>query len=119
MTDDWVAAEALKHPGVTLGRRDKALVIINACEVGTADFKLGVADGWPLVMVKAGFAGVLTPIWAVQDDHASAIIKDALIPFMSGRLPLADAVTAARCSNRNLSAAPYAYLLYGDVMAPR
>lgn len=119
MTDDWVAADALKHHGVSLGRRDKALVIINACEVGTTDFKLGVVDGWPMVMVKAGFAGVLSPIWAVQDDHASVVIKGAIPPFIAGTVPLASALTSARHDNRNLSPAPYAYLFYGDVMALR
>lgn len=119
MSDDWVAADALKSPSVLLGKRDKALVIINACEVGTTDFKLGVVDGWPMVLVKAGFGGLLSPIWAVQDEHASAVIKGAIPPFIAGKVPLANAVTAARHENRNLSAAPYAYLLYGDVMALR
>lgn len=115
MTDGWVSSKEV-HSGVRLGMRDGTFVVLNACSAGTADETLGVVGGWPTRLATRGFGGVLAPIWAVQDEHASSVVLHQLDGLTKGR-PLGEAMRDARVCYRNASATPYAYLCHGDVMA--
>lgn len=115
MIDDWVSASDV-HSGVKLGHRDGTFVILNACCAGTADEMLGAVSGWPARLATRNFGGVLAPIWAVQDDHASAVVVDHLEGMLKGKT-LGIAMRDARAFHSNASATPFAYLCHGDVMA--
>lgn len=115
MVDDWVSASDL-HSGVRLGDRDGTFVILNACSAGTADEMLGAVGGWPTRLAERGFGGVLAPIWAVQDEHASAVVVDYLQGMLEGKT-LGVAMRDARAFHSNASGTPFAYLCHGDVMA--
>lgn len=115
MVDGWVSATEI-HSGVRLGNRDGTFVILNACCAGTADEMLGAVGGWPARLAARGFGGVLAPVWAVQDNHASAVVVEHLGGMLKGKT-LGVAMRDARAFHSNASGTPYAYLCHGDVMA--
>jgi hypothetical protein len=115
MVDGWVSAEEL-HSGVRLGARDRTFVILNACCAGAADEMLGAVGGWPARLAERSFGGVLAPVWAVQDTHASAVVIDHLQGILKGKT-LGVAMRDARAFHSNASGTAYAYLCHGDVMA--
>lgn len=114
MTDGWVSKNDV-HGGVLLGRRDRTFVVLNACEVAAGAEELNVVDGWPASLAGNGFGGVLAPIWAVKDEHASNLICSFLKEF-DGSVPVGEALQKARAANCDASSTPYAYLCYGDVL---
>lgn len=116
MVDGWVSATEI-HSGVRLGIRDGTFVVLNACSAGAAHGSLGVVGGWPATLAMRGFGGVLAPIWAVQDGHASAVVLDQLAGLARERRTLGESLRDARVRYRGASATPYAYLCHGDVMA--
>ncbi len=115
MTDGWVSHLEV-HGGVILGMKDGTFVVLNACSAGVANHTLGVVGGWPASLASRGFGGVLAPIWAVNDDLASSVVLDQVTALLKGKT-LGETMLEARVCYRNASAAPYAYLCHGDVMA--
>jgi len=115
MTDGWISCDEM-HSGVKLGNRDHSFVVINACEVAGGDYELGAIDGWPAALGERGFGGVLAPLWAIQDDYASLVVRDFITAFRNKR-SLGESICRARMADRDKSATPYAYICYGDVMA--
>lgn len=115
LLDGWVDCNEV-HSGVKLGRRYGTFVVLNACKTGVAEYQLGLASGWAASLTGRGFGGVLAPIWAVQDECASNVVRDYLKGFMAGT-PLGRAMLIARAARRQDSSTPYAYVAHGDVMA--
>lgn len=116
MTDDWFPIEEI-NSSVKLGKRDRSFVVLNACEVGTQTETLGSLHGWPSELIKHGFGAVIAPFWAVQDEHAGTVIKTAISSFYHQGFSLGRALTSARQTTAQSSAAAFAYVCYGDVMA--
>jgi hypothetical protein len=104
------------HSGVKLGKLYGTFVVLNACKTGVVQYQLGLASGWAASLTGRGFGGVLAPIWAVQDECASMVVRDYLNDFMGGT-PLGRAMLVARAARRQDSSTPYAYVAHGDVMA--
>lgn len=115
LLDGWVDCNEV-HSGVMLGRRYGTFVVLNACKTGVAEHQLGLASGWAASLTGRGFGGVLAPIWAVQDECASNVVRDYLRAFTAGT-PLGRAMLVARSARRQDSSTPYAYVAHGDVMA--
>ncbi|TXM73735.1 CHAT domain-containing protein [Methylobacterium sp. WL69] len=115
MSDGWMSHREV-HGGVNLGMEDGTFVMLNACSVGFANHTLGVVGGWPASLAMRGFGGILAPIWAVQDEHASSVVHDHMAGLLKGRT-LGETMLDARVCYRNASATPFAYLCHGDVMA--
>jgi CHAT domain len=115
LIDGWVSCNDV-HGGVRLGREHGTFVVLNACKVGAAEYRLGLSSGWAASLTGQGFRGVLAPLWAVQDKCASVVVRDYLSKFMQG-VPLGLAMQQARAASRDMSATPYAYVVHGDVMA--
>lgn len=115
LLDGWVFSSEVNSK-VKLGRRYGTFMVINACEVGASEYRLGLISGWAARLADQGFGGVLAPLWAVQDAHASSVVRDYLQDFVDGR-PLGQAMLRARCAHRDKSSTPYAYVCHGDVMA--
>jgi CHAT domain len=115
MVDGWVSSSEI-HGGVKLGERDNPFAVLNACSAGASVQPLGVLGGWPSGLAERGFAGILAPVWAVQDEHASSVALHQLAGLIKGQM-LGETMLDARVCYRNASATPYAYLCYGDVMA--
>lgn len=116
MSDGWVPIEEI-NTGVKLGKRDQSLVLLNACYAGNHTNVLGALDGWPSAFIKVGFGGVVAPLWAVQDETACAVMKKAVTRLYRDGESLGSALLDARKDYRNVSAAAFSYVLYGDVMA--
>ncbi|MFC3321031.1 CHAT domain-containing protein [Mesorhizobium cantuariense] len=104
------------HSGVTLGKRDTTFVILNACDVGSSDVKLGLVDNWASKLTERRFGGLLAPIWKVKDETASMVVRDYVTNLMDGDT-VGNAMLIARVAGRRASATPFAYICYGDVMA--
>lgn len=104
------------HGGVMLGRRDGTFVVLNACETGNTDLKLGLVSGWAASLTAAEFGGVLAPLWKVEDGHASEVVRQYLAQFYRG-VPMGLAMLQARTAARNASSTPFAYICHGDVTA--
>jgi hypothetical protein len=116
MTDGWIPVEEI-NSSVKLGMRDRPMTILNACHSAGEASVLGVLHGWPSALIAQGFAGVLAPLWAVQDKHACEVVKSAISGAYRENLPMSIAILKARGSVREASPAAYAYLFYGDVLA--
>ncbi|WP_172352342.1 CHAT domain-containing protein [Mesorhizobium sp. NZP2298] len=101
---------------VKLGRSFGTFMVINACEVATSDYQLGLVSGWAARLAERGFGGVLAPLWAVQDETASNVVRDYLQLFIDGS-SIGDAMLKARAGHREKSSTPFAYVCHGDVMA--
>ncbi|ANP85591.1 CHAT domain-containing protein [Rhizobium leguminosarum] len=117
MTDRPLAVDEVKQSGVKLGRRDRSFVVLNACKVGASTLELESENGWASALIGNGFGAVLAPLWIVQDEYASSLIKGTLESFLGDQKPLGEALRDARKACRETSATPYAYILHGDVMA--
>lgn len=115
LIDGWVSCNDV-HGGVKLGRSYGTFAVLNACKVGVADYQLGLASGWAASLTNRGFRGVLAPLWAVQDECASVIVRDYLGDFVGG-VTIGKAMQKARAARRDVSATAYAYVVHGDVMA--
>lgn len=115
LLDGWVYSSEVNSK-VKLGQRFGTFMVINACEVGASEYRLGLISGWAARLADQGFGGVLAPLWAVQDEHASSVVRDYLRDFVGGR-PLGQAMLKARVGYRDKSSTPYAYICHGDVMA--
>ncbi|MGY4617651.1 hypothetical protein ACVWZ4_002878 [Bradyrhizobium sp. USDA 4472] len=115
LLDGWVYSNEVNSK-VKLGERFGTFMVINACEVGASDYRLGLISGWAARLADQGFGGVLAPLWAVQDEHASSVVRDYLRDFVGG-YPIGQAMLKARVAYRDKSSTPYAYVCHGDVMA--
>lgn len=117
MSDGWVKYFDIRNDRVKLGERDHSFFVANACEIGSPRLGLGGVVGWPQVLTSKGFSGVLMPIWSVDDEHASHLVRNALSRIVKSREPLGEAIRAARLDTYQSSSTPFAYVCYGDVMA--
>ena len=82
-----------------LGRASKPFLFLNACKVGTAITQLGDYAGFAGDCLRAGFSGVLAPLWSVEDGIAHGIAEEfynATLPTNGGAKPVADVLTAIR-----------------------
>ncbi|WP_338832613.1 CHAT domain-containing protein [Bradyrhizobium sp. 27S5] len=115
LLDGWVFSSEVNSK-VKLGQRFGTFMVINACEVGASEYRLGLISGWAARLADQGFGGILAPLWAVQDEHASSVVRDYLRDFVGGQ-PVGQAMLKARVAHRDKSSTPYAYVCHGDVMA--
>ena len=82
-----------------LGRASKPFLFLNACKVGTAITQLGDYAGFAGDCLRAGFSGVLAPLWSVEDGIAHGIAEEfynATLPASGDAKPVADVLTAIR-----------------------
>ncbi|MBO9111943.1 CHAT domain-containing protein [Agrobacterium sp. S2/73] len=112
-----VTLEEIDQGRVKLGQRDRSLVVLNACEMGTEIVELNMPTGWATALTARGFGGVLTPLWRVADQHASNLVTDTIEQFLLKGETIAEALRKSRAASKNSSSTPFAYVLYGDVMA--
>lgn len=115
LEDRWVTLEDLDSD-ILLGRNDRSLFVLNACSVGEQAFGLAI-ESWPKRLIELNFGGVVAPLWAIQDTHASQVVRATLQGFCKSGETLGEALRSARIQHRASSATPYAYLCFGDVMA--
>lgn len=59
--------------GMTFAKRP--FVFLNACQTGASDLVLGDYSGMAAAFLKAGAAGVIAPLWNVDDKTAGDIAK--------------------------------------------
>jgi hypothetical protein len=115
MKDGYVSRDDV-NGSVMLGSRDGTFVVLNACEVGSNEVRLGLVAGWTEKLIKHSFGGVLAPLWKVEDDCASQVVRTYLQKFCRG-VPMGMAMLQARTAQRQESATPFAYICHGDVTA--
>lgn len=116
MLDGYVSRDDI-NGAVKLGGRDRTFVVLNACEVGAAEMRLGLASGWTERLIKHSFGGVLAPLWKVEDDCASEVVRTYVQKFYGRGVPMGIAMMQARKAQRDVSATPFAYICHGDVNA--
>jgi hypothetical protein len=59
-----------------LGKQHAPFIFLNACMVGTGGQYLGDAGGFPGNSLAGGFAGLVAPLWAVNDTVAHSVAID-------------------------------------------
>ena len=82
-----------------LGRASKPFLFLNACKVGTAITQLGDYAGFAGDCLRAGFSGVLAPLWSVEDGIAHGIAEEfynATLPASGSAKPVADVLSGIR-----------------------
>lgn len=82
-----------------LGRASKPFLFLNACKVGAAVTQLGDYAGFAGDCLRAGFSGVLAPLWSVEDGIAHGIAEDfykATLPQSGSPKPVAEVLTGIR-----------------------
>lgn len=100
-----------------LGERDRCLMVLNACEAASVSHSLSWVEGWAPTMLMRGFGGLVAPLWRVQDGAACEVVTSGLTAFYRDGATLGAAFTVARAKLARKSAAAYAFVTYGDVMA--
>lgn len=100
-----------------LGRSSKPFVFLNACKAGTAITQLGDYAGFAGDCLRAGFSGVLAPLWSVEDELAHRIAEDfytTTLPAAGTAKPVAEALTdiRARYAHDDVLARHSTYLAY-------
>ena len=117
MEDDWVVIDDVNTSGTKLGRRDRSMVVLNACETAAGETQLGWVEGWAPMLAACGFGAVVAPLWRVQDAAACDVVIGGLSNLMIGTCTLGEAFTKARAGTADKSVAAFAFMTYGDVMA--
>jgi hypothetical protein len=87
-----------------LGRGSQPFLFLNACKVGTAITQLGDYAGFAGDCLRAGFSGVLAPLWSVEDGIAHGIAEEfynATLPASGAAKPVAEVLTAIRARYAN------------------
>jgi CHAT domain-containing protein len=59
-----------------LGKGCKPFVFLNACKAGAPVTQLGDYAGFAGDCLRAGFSGMLAPLWSVEDDLAHEVAKE-------------------------------------------
>lgn len=115
--DDWVTLDDVNAGSVTLGRDCRTFVVLNACEAGSQSAVLGMNWGWSDALASLAFAGILAPLWKIQDAVAGEILKDFLPSLHDSGETLGRSMRNARLAHANSSVSALAYIAHGDVMA--
>ena len=115
--DDWVTLDDVTGSSVKLGRSFRTFVVLNACEAGSQSAVLGMNWGWPDALTALEFAGVLAPLWKVEDSTAGERLKHFLPALHDRTETLGRSLRDARRSHANSSVSALAYIAHGDVMA--
>ena len=82
-----------------LGRASQPFLFLNACKVGAAITQLGDYAGFAGDCLRAGFSGVLAPLWSVEDGIAHGIAEEfynATLPAGGDAKPVAEVLTGIR-----------------------
>lgn len=82
-----------------LGRGSQPFLFLNACKVGAAITQLGDYAGFAGDCLRAGFSGVLAPLWSVEDGIAHGIAEEfynATLPASGDAKPVAEVLTGIR-----------------------
>jgi CHAT domain len=115
LADGTVSCDEV-NGSVRLGVRDHPFVVLNACETGGGEFRLGMVSGWAASLTTNEFGGVLAPLWKVEDDCASQVVRSYIGSFCKG-VPIGLAMQRARAAHYLASPTAYAYVCHGDVNA--
>jgi hypothetical protein len=76
-------------------RKRRPAFILNACEIGRADWGLTQIGGWASSLVGAGASLFLGPMWSV-DDEVARIFSETLYTGLRRGVPVGEAVRKAR-----------------------
>jgi hypothetical protein len=116
--NEALTPEDLSGEVANLGRT-WPLVFLNACQAGRGGFSLTDLGGWAPVLLRAGAAAFLGPLWEVTDDSARIFAREFYEKLFSG-LPIGEAVRHARLKVRDeLPGNPawLTYTLFADPLA--
>lgn len=117
LEDGLLTAAEVGVPEVTLGKRCRTLVFLNACEVGASGDLLGEVGGWADVFLKKHFGGFIAPLWAVEDQDASVVAEELVQGVMVDQQPIGEVLRRIRQTHGDVAPTFYSYLYYGDVTA--
>ena len=118
MEDGPVVLDDILQGGVKLGHSCRSLVVLNACEAADQQSALGFVEGWGPGLARQGFGAVIAPLWRVKDEVSADFMISALSGLVCEGRTFGESVAAARASTADASATAFAYIAYGDVMAP-
>jgi len=96
------------------------LVFLNACEIGGTGASLSLISGFPAAFLHVGASAVVSPLWAVNDEHARHLAENFYkeVFVAGGGETLGGVLRDLRKrweSEKHLTF--LAYVLYGDPLA--
>ena len=99
--------------------REKPLVFLNACEIGSGAAALSLVAGFPAAFLDAGASAVVCPLWVVNDERAGTISESFYKQvFASPGTPIGRVMREIRAGWRDGQHLTFlAYVLYGDPLA--
>lgn len=110
-----VAADDANGAGMQIGTRNHTLAVLAACEVGTSGSVLGVAEGWPTILLDNQFGGVVAPLWKIDAEHGAEFSINLMSEIIRGKKPIAEAIFALRKQLHSAYPSILSFLYFGDV----
>ncbi|HEU4628331.1 MAG TPA: CHAT domain-containing protein [Gemmatimonadaceae bacterium] len=109
-----VVQQAARLAGPDGGR---PLVVLNACQVGRADWQLTSIGGFAEAFLRAGAGAFVSSLWSVGDEPARTFTEGFYGALLDGAA-LAQAAVAGREAARSAREATWlAYVVYGHPLA--
>jgi DNA-binding NarL/FixJ family response regulator len=120
LEDADLHALEIRNQSITLGRKDRSLVILNACELGAAGLMPEAIGSWAEALAHRHFGGFIAPLWPVVDAHAKSLVLELVEEVFRNRKSIGAALRAIRDpldATEPVSPTALSYVYFGDVMA--
>jgi len=111
--DYFNATTAEYHSAFRQDGEPGPVIVLNACQVGRASYRLTDTGGFARAFLKQGASAFIGALWSVGDQPARSFTEEFYRQF-KGRARLADATRSARAKAQNDGDATWlAYVVYG------
>lgn len=111
---DYITATVIGQFANLRGPTSRAMVVMNACQVGRVGFQLTSIGGFAPAFLGGGAGVFVSPLWSVGDRPASTFVLTLYDKLKAGK-KLGAAVALARKAARNSGDATWlAYSVYGN-----
>jgi CHAT domain-containing protein len=90
-------------------------VVLNACQIGRARWRLTNIGGFPAAFLRRGAGAFVGTLWSVGDQPARTFTESFYTALVTNGRSLAEAALAGREAARKAQDATWlAYVVYGD-----
>ncbi|ULA65350.1 MAG: CHAT domain-containing protein [Nitrospira sp.] len=112
--DYFNATTAEYHSNFHRDGQPGPMIVLNACQVGRASYKLTGNGGFARAFLRRGASVFVGTLWSVGDAPARTFTEEFYTRLMNHKACIADATKAARAKARDAGDATWlAYVVYG------